>query len=234
MVVLGHESTLNVTLEMMIHHTAAVARGAKRALVVMDLPFGSYSPADLPLSLRSATRALSEGGAQAVKLEGGRRMASVIRTLVASGIPVMGHIGLTPQSIYLIGGYRVQGRTEEAAKRLKLAATALEEAGAFALVLELVPAQLAEEISRSLTIPCIGIGGGPGCDGQVQVFHDLMGMYEDFTPKHTKRYAEVAAAMRKAAGEYMNDVKAGRFPGPEHSFDMKSGLPPADSSSHAR
>ncbi len=218
MVVLGHESTLRVTLEMMIHHSQAVSRAAKKAMIVIDLPFATYSSSDLPLSLRTAARAMAEGEAQAVKVEGGRRMAPVVGTLVASGIPVMGHIGLTPQSIHMIGGYRVQGRDEEAANRLILAAQALEKAGAFALVLELVPADLAQKISKMLTIPTIGIGAGPDCDGQVQVFHDAMGMFEDFSPRHAKRYANLAPVIRGAAKQYLDEVRAGTFPGPEHSF----------------
>ena len=231
MVVLGHESTLRVTLDMMIHHSKAVSRGAKKAMIVIDLPFATYSSSDLPTSLRTAGRAMAEGGAQAVKVEGGRRMAAVVGALVASGIPVMGHIGLTPQSIHMIGGYRVQGRTTEAAERLILAAQALEKAGAFAVVLELVPAPLAGKISKMLTIPTIGIGAGPGCDGQVQVFHDAMGMYEDFLPKHAKRYAQLASAVREGAKAYLADVRAGRFPGPEHSFDQEPAGQVEDASS---
>jgi len=222
MVVMGQEGTINVTLDSMIHHARAVSRGAKRAMIVVDLPFGTYSGSDLPSSLRTATRAMVEGRATAVKIEGGRRMAPVVGTLVASGIPVMGHVGLTPQSIHLIGGFRVQGRSQVAAKRLMLAAKALEEAGAFAIVLELVPTELARKISKALTIPTIGIGAGPFCDGQVQVFHDVMGMYEDFVPKHTKRYADIAQVMRKAAKDYLKEVRTGKFPGPEHSLDMRS------------
>ena len=224
MVVLGHDSTLRVTLDMMIHHSAAVSRGAHKALIVIDLPFATYSASDLPLSLHTAKRAIAEGKAQAVKIEGGRRMAPVVGTLVASGIPVMGHLGLTPQSIHMIGGFRVQGRTDEAARRLKLAARALEEAGAFAIVLELVPAPLAKEISEELTIPTIGIGAGPGCDGQVQVFHDIMGMYEDFLPKHAKRYANVASVIRESAARFLEEVEGGEFPGGEHSVDHGSML----------
>lgn len=231
MVVHGHDSTLRVTLEMMIHHSAAVSRGAKHAMIVIDLPFASYSSSDLPLSLKTASRAIAEGGAQAVKVEGGRRMAPVIGSLVASGIPVMGHIGLTPQSIHMIGGYRVQGRTEEAAERLVAAAQALEDAGAFAVVLELVPAPLAARISQMLTIPTIGIGAGPQCDGQVQVFHDIMGLYEDFLPKHSRRYAELAGEMRKAAGAYLKDVVEGTFPAAEHSVDMEGILEDGGTSS---
>lgn len=218
MVVQGHDSTLRVTLDMMIHHSQAVAQGAKNAMIVIDLPFATYSSSDLPLSLKSAGRAIAEGNAHAVKVEGGRRMAEVVGTLVASGIPVMGHIGLTPQSIHMIGGFRVQGQTQEAAERLKAAALALESAGAFAIVLELVPAPLATEISEALTIPTIGIGAGAGCDGQVQVFHDIMGMYEDFLPRHAKRYADVAEVIRNAAKTYVNEVREGVFPAAEHSY----------------
>lgn len=217
MVVHGHESTLRVTLDMMVFHSRAVARGSTSAMIVIDLPFATYSASDLPLSLKSAARAIAEGSAHAVKVEGGRRMAPVVSTLVASGIPVMGHLGLTPQSIHMIGGYRVQGRTQEAAERLIAAAHKLEKAGAFAIVLELVPPELACAISSELTIPTIGIGAGVGCDGQVQVFHDIMGMYEEFLPKHSKRYANVAGLMREAARSYVEDVRAGRFPADEHS-----------------
>lgn len=220
MVVLGHESTLRVTLDMMIHHSRAVSRGAKKAMIVIDLPFATYSSSDLPTSLKTAGRAMAEGGAQAVKVEGGRRMGAVVGALVASGIPVMGHIGLTPQSIHMIGGYRVQGRSQEAAERLILAAQALEKAGAFAIVLELVPAPLAEKISKMLTIPTIGIGAGPACDGQVQVFHDAMGLFEEFLPKHAKRYASLAGSMRDAAKKYLEEVRSGQFPDAAHSFDM--------------
>ncbi|MEZ6196211.1 MAG: 3-methyl-2-oxobutanoate hydroxymethyltransferase [Planctomycetota bacterium] len=213
MVVLGHESTLQVTLDMVVHHCRAVSRGARSSMIVIDLPFATYSSSDLPRSLENAARAIAEGGAQAVKVEGGRRMASVVGTLVASGIPVMGHLGLTPQSIHMIGGFRVQGKDREAADRIKAAALELERAGAFAIVLELVPAELAREISEALTIPTIGIGAGPDCDGQVQVFHDIMGMYEDFLPKHSRRYAHIAEEIRGAAKRYYDDVVRGRFPG---------------------
>lgn len=233
MVVLGHESTLRVTLDMMIHHSKAVSRGVKKAMLVIDLPFATYSSSDLPTSLKTAGRAMAEGCAQAVKVEGGRRMAPVVGALVASGIPVMGHIGLTPQSIHMIGGYRVQGRSQEAAERLILAAQALEKAGAFALVLELVPAPLAEKLSKMLTIPTIGIGAGPGCDGQVQVFHDAMGLFEDFLPKHAKRYANLAGTMRDAAKKYIEEVRAGSFPDSAHSFDMDQTIA-ADTDAHGK
>jgi 3-methyl-2-oxobutanoate hydroxymethyltransferase len=175
------------------------------------MPFASYSPADLPLSLKNAARALAEGGAQAVKIEGGAVMAPVIAALMASGIPVMAHIGLTPQSIHQLGGYRMQGRSPAAQKKLRADALALEKAGAFALVLELVPPELAAKITSQLKIPTIGIGAGPHCDGQVQVFHDVFGLYEDFVPKHAKPYAQLAKTLRVAAQAYADDVRSGRF-----------------------
>lgn len=211
-VVLGFETTLSVTLEMMLHHGQAVARGAKNALLILDLPFATYSPADIPLSLRSAARAMQEGGAHAVKLEGGEAMTPVVAALTASGIPVMGHIGLTPQSVHQLGGYKVQGKDESARKRLIQDALALEKAGAFAIVLELMPADLAGEIAKQLKIPAIGIGAGKHCDGQVQVFHDVFGLFEDFVPKHAKRYAQTAASIREAAGRFASDVTSGKFP----------------------
>ncbi len=220
MVMHGHDSTLRVTLDMMILHSRAVARGTTQAMVVVDMPFGTYSASDLPLSLQTARRAIADGGATAVKIEGGRRMAPVVGTLVASGIPVMGHIGLTPQSVHMIGGYRVQGRGEEAGDRLLKAAVALEAAGAFAIVLECVPAALARRISQQLTIPTIGIGAGPETDGQVQVWHDLMGLLDDIHPRHAKAYATLSETMKQAAAEYYADVVGTRFPGPEHSFDF--------------
>ena len=211
MVVLGHDSTLPVTLDMMIHHCRAVARGAQKALVVIDLPFGTYAAADIPLSLRSASRALAESGAHAVKLEGGARMAPVVNALIGAGIPVMGHIGLTPQSIHQIGGYCVQGKEDAAKKRLLADALELESAGAFSVVLELMDPGLAARISKRLMIPTIGIGAGPACDGQVQVFHDIFGLYEDFVPKHARRYADVADAVRKATKAFIKDVADGTF-----------------------
>ncbi|MFH0939682.1 MAG: 3-methyl-2-oxobutanoate hydroxymethyltransferase [Planctomycetota bacterium] len=211
-VVLGLETTLPVTLEIMIHHCRAVARGVKNALIIFDMPFATYSPADLRMSLKNAARALAEGGAQAVKIEGGERMAPVVTTLVASGIPVMGHIGLTPQSVYQMGGYHVQGRDETAKKRLLADALALEAAGVFAIVLELMPNELSAQITKQLKIPTIGIGAGRDCDGQVQVFHDVFGLYEDFVPKHTRRYAQVADTIRQAAKAYISDVTDRKFP----------------------
>ena len=212
MVVHGHGSTLPVTLDMMILHCAAVARGSSNAMIVVDLPFATYSPNDLPGSLRSAARALAEGGAQAVKIEGGTRMTPVVQEFTGAGIPVMGHLGLTPQSIHQFGGYRVQGKSDDAQERMLADAHALEDAGAFAIVLELVPAELAERITKAVNIPTIGIGAGPHCSGQVQVFHDVFGLYEDFVPKHAKRFATLADTMREAAKTYIDDVRTGKFP----------------------
>jgi 3-methyl-2-oxobutanoate hydroxymethyltransferase len=212
MVVLGFSTTLPVTLEMMLHHCAAVARGAKNALVILDMPFASYAAVDLPLSVRNAARALAEGGARAVKIEGGANMAPLVGALVGAGIPVMSHIGLTPQYIHQLGGYRVQGRDELARQRLLEDAVALEAAGAFALVLELMPNELSAEISQRLKIPTIGIGAGKDCDGQVQVFHDIFGLFEDFVPKHAKRYICGAESIRNAAKAYVKDVTERNFP----------------------
>jgi 3-methyl-2-oxobutanoate hydroxymethyltransferase len=211
MVVLGYDTTVPVTMEDMLHHVSAVTRAKTRALVVADMPFGSYqaSPEE---ALRNATRFLKEAGAQAVKLEGGVTVAETVRKIVDAGIPVMGHIGLTPQSIHQFGGHRVQGKTAKAARRLIDDALALQDAGAFAVVLETVPTELARIITRKLRIPTIGIGAGPDCDGQVQVFHDLLGLFEAFVPKHTRRYAETGATMRSALASYAEDVRARRFP----------------------
>jgi 3-methyl-2-oxobutanoate hydroxymethyltransferase len=211
MVVLGYDSTVPVTMEEMLHHVKAVVRGTKRAHVVADMPFMSYqaSPAD---ALRNAGLLLKEGGAQSVKLEGGERVAETVRMMVEAGIPVMGHLGLTPQSINQLGGYKVQGKTPAAAVRLVNDARALQEAGAYAIVLETVPAQVAQVISEKLTIPTIGIGAGAGCDGQVQVFHDLLGLFTDFIPKHARRYTEAGKAIVDAVRAYADDVREGRFP----------------------
>jgi 3-methyl-2-oxobutanoate hydroxymethyltransferase len=211
MTVLGHGSTLPVTMDDMVRHTSAVVRGSREALVVADMPFMSYQ-ASYEDALRNAGRFLAEAGAHAVKLEGGERVAELVGLLTDAGIPVMGHVGLTPQSVNVFGGYRLQGRTAEAALRLVEDCLALEAAGAFAVVLELVPAELAALVSEELAIPTIGIGAGAGCDGQVQVFHDLLGL-GDFTPKHAKRYAEVGTAITKAVAAYTADVRGGAFPG---------------------
>jgi 3-methyl-2-oxobutanoate hydroxymethyltransferase len=219
MVVLGYDSTLPVTMEDMIHHTKAVVRGSQRAHVVFDLPFMAYQ-ASVEDALRNAGRALKETGAQSVKLEGGAAMAETIRRLVTAGIPVMGHIGLTPQSVHQLGGFRVQGRTSRAARRILDDALALEDAGCYAVVLEGIPAPLARIISERLTIPTIGIGAGPHCDGQVQVFHDMLGIYPEFVPKHTRLYAHLAEMMVEAMRRYAEDVREGRFPTDKESFRM--------------
>jgi 3-methyl-2-oxobutanoate hydroxymethyltransferase len=223
MVVLGYESTISVTIEEMLHHTKAVVRGTRKALVVGDLPFMTYhiSTAD---AQRNAARFIQEGGAQAVKLEGGVTIAEKISAIVGCGIPVMGHIGLTPQSINQLGGYRVQGRTEEAAKRLLEDAKALEQAGAFAIVMETVPTPLATLITQRISIPTIGIGAGNGCDGQVQVVSDILGLFTDFVPKHAKQYANLASTIRAAITEYDREVKAGSFPAEEQSFSMDESI----------
>src|SRR5690348_419991 len=217
MVVLGHESTLPVTLEDMLHHTRAVRRGVRRALVVSDMPFGSYHT-DTSESLRNAVRFVKEAGAEAVKVEGGERRLELIARLTEAEIPVMGHVGLTPQSVNALGGYRVQGKTPDAAEHLIRDARAVEAAGAFAVVLEAVPRELAAEITRDLRIPTIGIGAGPECDGQILVIHDLVGLTFGKTPKFTRQYAKVGEMIAKAAREYCEDVRAGTFPTDGESY----------------
>lgn len=219
MVVLGYEDTTAVTVEDMLHHVKAVVRGSRRALVVADMPFMSYT-VSVERALDNAARFIREAGAQAVKLEGGEAVAATIRRLVAAGIPVMGHVGLTPQHVLSLGGYRVQGRSVEAAEQILKDALAVEAAGGFALVLECIPAELARLISETLTIPTIGIGAGPDCDGQVQVIHDMLGWIPDFTPKHAKRYADMDATVRSVAGQYVDDVRARRFPAAEHGWSL--------------
>ncbi|KAF0107737.1 MAG: 3-methyl-2-oxobutanoate hydroxymethyltransferase [Anaerolineaceae bacterium] len=219
MVVLGYENTLPVTMDEMIHHCRAVARGAKSALLIGDMPFLSYQ-VSVEEAVRNAGRFLQQGGMDAVKLEGGRERLDVVRAIVGAGIPVMGHLGLTPQSVHQLGGFRPQGRTAASAKRLLEDALLLEQAGCFSIVLESVPARLAELVSRRLSIPTIGIGAGAGCDGQVLVFHDLLGLFDRFTPKFVKQYAHLNAAMRSAFDEYIADVRAGRFPAGEHTVEM--------------
>jgi len=221
-VVLGHDSTIPVTLEDMIHHCRAVVRGTQKAHIAVDMPFMSYH-AEWPEAVRNAGRILKEGGANSVKLEGGRDLVRIVTRMVKAGIPVMGHIGLTPQSVNQLGGYKVQGRSPQQAAELLADAVALEGAGAYAIVLELVPAPLAKLITEKLTIPTIGIGAGPCCDGQVQVFHDLLGLFEDFVPKHTRRYAKLGDDIRQAVGTYISDVKDGRFPTAAESYDMDEG-----------
>ena len=219
MAVLGYDSTLPVTMEDMLHHIKAVVRGAQRALIVGDMPFMSYQ-SDVSTAIRNAGRLLQEGGAQTVKLEGGEAVAETVQHIVECGIPVMGHIGLTPQSVNQLGGYKVQGKTPKAAAKLLRDAQALEEAGAFAVVLETVPARLGRLISQRLSIPTIGIGAGVDCDGQVQVVHDMLGLFTDFLPKHAKRYALLAEATKEAVGRYAEEVREGTFPTEKESFSM--------------
>ena len=223
MVVLGYESTVQVTMEDMLHHTKAVTRGARRALIIADMPFMSYhiSPSQ---ALENAARLIREGGAQAVKIEGGEEMAETAFKIVRSGIPVMGHIGFTPQSIHQLGGFKVVGKTREAAAKLLSDARALEEAGVFAVVLECVPAQLAKLITKRLGIPTIGIGSGAGCDGQIQVVSDILGLYPDFVPKHAKQYFKMGEIIRKVAAEYIEEVKKGAFPTEKESFSVDEAL----------
>jgi 3-methyl-2-oxobutanoate hydroxymethyltransferase len=219
MVVLGYENTLPVTMDEMLHHARAVARGAKSALLVGDMPFMSYQ-VSIEEAVRNAGKFLQQGGMDAVKLEGGRERADAVRAIVGAGIPVMGHLGLTPQSVHQLGGFRAQGKTASAAKRLFEDAQILEEAGAFSIVLEAVPARLAEAISKKISIPTIGIGAGAGCDGQVLVTHDVLGLFDRFTPKFVKQYANFHAEMNKAFTDYIDDVESKRFPEPAHTVEM--------------
>jgi len=217
-VVLGYSSTVPVTLEEMIHHGKAARRGAPNTFMVLDMPFLSYqvSPQE---ALRNAGRVLKETGVEAVKVEGGSgATCRTVESLVQAGIPVMGHVGLTPQSVHALGGYRVQGREEAAAERLRAQARALEDAGCFSVVLELVPAALAEGISRALSVPTIGIGAGGGCDGQVLVLYDALGLNAGFRPRFLKTFGDLAGETRKALASYVKEVREGRYPGPEHSF----------------
>ncbi len=219
MVMLGYEDTLKVTMEDMIHHTAAVSRGAKNALIVGDMPFMSYSTG-MRDAVINAGRLMSEGGADCVKLEGGTEVCDVIRAIVTAKIPVCAHIGLTPQAVNALGGFKVQGKDIESANRLIKDALAVQEAGAFAVVIECVPAALSKKISEMLDIPTIGIGAGSGCDGQVLVYQDMLGMYSDFKPKFVKRFADVGSEMRKGVQDYIGAVKDGSFPAEEHCFKI--------------
>ena len=216
-VLAGAETTLSATLEQMIYHTKIVRRGTQRALVVCDMPYLTYQVTKEE-AIRNCGRVLAETGCHAVKVEGGAPIAATVRALVEVGIPVMGHLGLTPQSVHALGGYRVQGRDDAAAQRLKDDARALEEAGAFAIVLELVPAPRASEITKALAIPTIGIGAGPACDGQVLVLHDMLGLNDRFNAKFIKKYASLADEVREAVSLFAAEVREGRYPGPEHSF----------------
>jgi 3-methyl-2-oxobutanoate hydroxymethyltransferase len=223
MVVLGYESTIPVTMDVMLHHTRAVVRGTKRSLVVGDMPFMTYH-ISLEEALRNATRFIQEAGAQAIKLEGGVSVAETVRKMVECGIPVMGHIGLTPQSINQLGGYKAQGKTPEAAKKLLNDAIALEQAGAFAVVLETVPSPLAALISRKLSVPTIGIGAGPRCDGQVQVITDMLGATSGYIPKHAKQYAHLADTIKDAVTAYQSEVQSGSFPTEKESLTMDESI----------
>lgn len=218
-VILGYEDTISVTMEDMIHHGAAVARGAKNALVVIDMPFMSYQTSVYD-AVVNAGRLMKEGRAGAVKLEGGAEVVPQIKAIVNAGIPVVAHLGLTPQSINVFGGHKVQGKTEQAAKKLLEDAKAVEEAGAFAVVLECVPAKLAELVTRQLSIPTIGIGAGKGCDGQVLVYQDMLGMFSDFTPKFVKKFADVGTMMTEAFKAYIEEVQNGTFPEEKHCYGI--------------
>jgi 3-methyl-2-oxobutanoate hydroxymethyltransferase len=217
MVVLGYDSTLPVTMEDMIHHTKAVTRAARRAMVIGDMPFMSYQ-VSVEEAVRNAGRFMQEAGAHGIKLEGGREVAEVTRRIAQSGIPVMAHIGLTPQSVHQLGGYKVQGKDHPSATRLMEDAKILEEAGAFSIVLECVPAALAEKITASLSMVTIGIGAGVHCDGQVLVVNDMLGLFERFTPKFVKKYANLNVEIKASVRQYIQEVRGGQFPGPEHSF----------------
>lgn len=221
MVMMGLDSTVPVTVEEMLHHCRAVARGAKYAHLVGDLPFLSYQ-VSVTEAVRNAGRFLKEGNVDAVKLEGGREMADTVRAIVAAGIPVMGHLGLTPQSVSKLGGYRTQGRTAAAAQRLVMDALALEDAGCYAVVLEAVPAPVAAAVTERLGIPTIGIGAGPNCDGQVLVYHDLLGLYDKIQPKFVKQYANLGPIITAAFASFRDDVAGRQFPAEEHSFAMNS------------
>jgi len=217
-VLAGHETTLSATLDQMIYHAAAVRRGARRTLVFVDLPFLTYQ-VSIQDAIRNAGRVLQEAGVHGVKLEGGRHMAETVEALVERGIPVVGHLGLTPQSVHALGGYRVQGRDEQSADRLLADAKALESAGACAIVLELIPSAVAARISKGLSIPTIGIGAGAQCDGQVLVLHDMLGLNEQFAPKFLKHYAKLGDSVRTAVQSFASEVRDGKYPGKEHSFE---------------
>jgi len=221
MVIQGLPNTLPVTLDEVIYHCRAVSRGVRRAHLVGDMPFGSYQPSPEE-ALRSATRLLKEGNVEAVKLEGGVEMAETVAKLVSVGIPVMGHVGLTPQSVHAMGGFRVQGRDEDSAARIVDGARALQAAGAYSVVLEGMPSEVAERVTAAVSIPTIGIGAGPGCDGQVLVLHDLLGLPGDFTPRFVRRYEELGLRSRAALSRYVEDVRGGAFPSAEESYDRTS------------
>lgn len=217
MVVLGYETPIPVTMDVMIHHTKAVVRGTSKAMIIGDMPFMTYH-VSIEEAMRNAARFIQEAGAQAVKLEGGITVAEKVKRIVDCGIPVMGHLGLTPQSVYQLGGLKVQAKSLEAARRLIEDALVLEQAGAFSIVLEAIPFKLAALISLRLSIPTIGIGAGPYCDGQVQIINDILGLFTEFVPKHAKQYVKLADIMSNAVTEYYNDVRSGTFPTEKHSF----------------
>jgi 3-methyl-2-oxobutanoate hydroxymethyltransferase len=219
MVMLGYENTLPVTMDDMVHHTRAVTRGVKRAMVIADMPFMSYQ-VTVSEAVANAGRLMKEGRAEAVKLEGGSEVLEQVKAMTKVGIPVQGHLGLTPQSLHQMGGYRVQGKSESAARTILEEAVDLEEAGAFSLILECVPHNLAAKIASTLKIPVIGIGAGPGCDGQVLVLQDMLGLFQDIHPRHVKRYADLHGEMARAIGDYVKEVRSGEFPTMEHSFEM--------------
>lgn len=219
MTVLGYPNTLPATMEMMLIFAAAVARGCERAFVLGDMPYMSYQ-ASVSEAIHNAGRFMAEAGVDGIKLEGGRAVSDAVRGIVNAGIPVMGHLGLTPQSASLIGGYKVQGRTADAAVALLDDALALEDAGVFAILLELVPARVAEVITNKISVPTISIGSGEGCSGHCQIYHDAIGMFEAFTPRHAKRYAEIGATLREALEQFNREIKDGTYPGPEHSFKI--------------
>ena len=223
MVTLGYETTIPVTMDEMIHHTKAVVRGTKHALVVGDMPFMTYH-VSVEDALRNAARFIQEGGAQAVKLEGGETVADKVKRMVECGIPVLGHIGLTPQSVHQFGGFKVQGRTPEAAVRLLNDARALDEAGVFGIVLETVPAPLSKLITETVSVPTIGIGAGPHCDGQVQVVNDILGLFTDFVPKHAKQYAVLCDVIKGAVSDYISEVQEQTFPTSKQSYTMDESI----------
>lgn len=220
MVVQGRKDTLKVTVDQIAYHGAAVTRATERAHVVLDMPFLSYH-VSIEDAVRNAGKLIQEGGGHAVKLEGGKERADTIRAIVAAQIPVMGHIGLTPQSVHVMGGFKVQGRSTEAGERILADALAVQEAGAYAIVLEGIPAELAAEITAALDIPTIGIGAGSACDGQVLVVTDMLGLEEDFKPKFVRRFADLGTVVREAVGSYIEDVRSGAFPDEAHSFHRK-------------
>ncbi len=219
MVVLGYDSTVPVTMEEMLHHCKAVRRGTQKAFLIGDMPFMSYNVTQSE-AVRNAGRFIKEAGCDAVKLEGGSEMAPVVRAVVQAGIPVCGHIGLTPQTATKLSGFKVQGKDAESARQLMDSARALDEAGAFMLVLECIPDAIAAEISKNISIPTIGIGAGPQCDGQVLVTNDLLGLFEKFVPKFVKQYCKLAPQIKDALNEYVREVREGAFPAPEHCFSM--------------